>query len=126
MRQSFWLLVSLVIFVGCTHSVFSQSLSGQDRDRGLIMLKAARDDIRKNYYDPAFRGVDLDARTKVAEERIKQAKSNAEIFGIIAQLLLERLSHRLFAAAEAGSGGLWLADADVWQRLLCDRSEAKE
>jgi len=61
------------------------------------MLKAARDDIRKNYYDPTFRGLDLDARTKVAEERIKQAKSNAEIFGIIAQLLLDfNDSHTVF------------------------------
>jgi C-terminal processing protease CtpA/Prc len=61
------------------------------------MLKAARDDIRKNYYDPAFRGIDLEARTKLAEERIKQAKSNGEMFGIIAQMLLEfNDSHTVF------------------------------
>jgi C-terminal processing protease CtpA/Prc len=61
------------------------------------MLKAARDDIRKNYYDPGFRGIDLDARTKLAEERIKQAKSNAEMFGIIAQVLLDfNDSHTVF------------------------------
>ena len=83
MRQSFTLLV-LVILFGCTHQVLSQSVSSQDRDRGVIMLKAVRDDIRKYYYDPAFRGIDLDARTKAAEERIKQAKSNGEIFGTIA------------------------------------------
>jgi len=61
------------------------------------MLKAVRDDIRKYYYDPAFRGIDLDARTKAAEERIKQAKSNGEIFGTIAQLLLDfNDSHTIF------------------------------
>ena len=61
------------------------------------MLKAARDDIRKNYYDPGFRGIDLEARTKLAEERIKQAKSNAEMFGIIAQVLLDfNDSHTVF------------------------------
>ena len=96
MRRSCWVLIFIVLF-GFTHSTFSQSISSQDRDRGVIMLKAIRDDIRKYYYDPAFRGIDLDARTKIAEERIKQAKTNAEVFGIIAQLLLElNDSHTLF------------------------------
>ena len=95
MRQPLWLLVFIIV-LGCTHPVLSQ-ISSSDRDRGIIMLKAARDDIRKNYYDPAFRGIDLDARTKLAEEKIKQAKSNGEMFGIIAQMLLEfNDSHTIF------------------------------
>ncbi len=53
------------------------------------MLKTVRDDIRKNYYDPSFRGIDLDARFKLAEDKMKLTKSNAEVFGIIAQTLLE-------------------------------------
>ena len=95
MRKPLWFLLSIIVV--CAYPVSSQSLSGQDRDRGLIMLKAARDDIRKNYYDPELRGIDLDARTKAAEERIKQAKSNGEVFGIIAQLLLDfNDSHTIF------------------------------
>lgn len=97
MRKPLWLLVSMVVLFVCSHPVSSQSLSGQDRDRGLIMLKAVRDDIRKHYYDPGLRGIDLDARSKLAEERIKQAKSNAEVFGIIAQLMLDfNDSHTIF------------------------------
>src|SRR5262245_45121981 len=96
MPRPFLLLIILVL-LGSTHAALSQSLSSQDRDRGLVMLKAVRDDIHKYYYDPAFRGIDLDARTKFAEERIKQAKTNAEVFGIIAQLLLElNDSHTVF------------------------------
>ena len=96
MRQPLWLLI-LVVVLGCSHPILSQTISGQDRDRGVMMLKAVRDDIRKNYYDPAFRGIDLEARTKLAEERIKLAKSNAEMFGIIAQMLLEfNDSHTVF------------------------------
>lgn len=95
MRQPLWLLI-LIIVLGCTHPVVSQ-ISSSDRDHGIIMLRAARDDIRKNYYDPAFRGIDLDARTKLAEEKIKQARSNGEMFGIIAQMLLEfNDSHTIF------------------------------
>ena len=82
------LLVLSFILLGCVSSTFAQ-LSGQDRDRGLIMLKAARDDIKTKYYDPTFRGIDLEARSKLAEERIKQAKSNGEVFGVIAQMLLD-------------------------------------
>ena len=67
----------------------SQSFSSQDRERGLTMLKTVKEDIRKNYYDPGFRGIDIDARFKLAEDKMKLTKSNAEVFGIIAQALLE-------------------------------------
>lgn len=61
------------------------------------MLKTVRDDLKSKYYDPTFRGIDLEARSKVAEERIRQAKSNGEVFGVIAQLLLDfNDSHTLF------------------------------
>lgn len=91
------LLILTLVLIGCVYPVFSQSLSAQERDRALIMLRSARDDIKKNYYDPNFRGMDLEARSKLAEEKIKQAKSNAEVFGIIAQMLLEfNDSHTVF------------------------------
>ncbi len=53
------------------------------------MLKIIKDDISKHYYDPAFHGIDLDARFKSAESKMKLTKSNAEVFGVIAQVLLE-------------------------------------
>jgi carboxyl-terminal processing protease len=90
------LLVLSLVLLGCVSSALAQ-LSSQDRDRGLIMLKAAREDIKKNYFDPSFRGIDLEARSKLAEERIKQAKSNGEVFGVIAQMLLDfNDSHTVF------------------------------
>lgn len=69
--------------------VSAQSFSGQDRERGVMMLKTVKDDIKKNYYDPGFRGIDLEARFKLAEDKMKLTKSNAEVFGIIAQALLD-------------------------------------
>jgi len=53
------------------------------------MLKVVKDDIRKNYYDPAFHGIDLDARFATAEAKMKTAESLGQIFGIVAQVLLE-------------------------------------
>ena len=67
----------------------AQSLSGIERDNGLQMLRTVRDDLRKHYYDESFRGLDLDARFSAAEERVRRAKSNGEVMGVIAQVLVE-------------------------------------
>ena len=61
------------------------------------MLNQIRNDLRSNYYDPNFHGMDVEARFKAAEDRIKQATSNNQIFGIIAQLLADlHDSHTFF------------------------------
>lgn len=68
-----------------------------DRESGRTMLATIKEDIRKNYYDPKFQGIDLDARFREADERIKQANSMGEILGIIAEVLLEfNDSHTVF------------------------------
>jgi len=82
------LLIGSFVLCGAP-PVFSQSFSSQDRDRGATMLKIIKEDISKHYYDPAFHGIDLDARFKLAESKMKLTKSNAEVFGIIAQVLLD-------------------------------------
>jgi carboxyl-terminal processing protease len=66
-----------------------RKLSGVDRDRGLEMLEKIEEDLSDNYYDPKFHGMDVDARFKIAKERIKNAVSNGEIFSVIAQVLVE-------------------------------------
>src|SRR5258708_26588449 len=75
--------------LGGAPAASAESFSSQDRDRGATMLKIIKDDMSKHYYDPAFHGIDLDARFKLAESKIKLTKSNAEVFGVIAQVLLE-------------------------------------
>src|SRR5437867_11852365 len=47
--------------------------SGLDRDRGRTILSTIKDDLKKNYYDPTFHGMDLDQRFRVAEEKIKRS-----------------------------------------------------
>ena len=96
-KSSFLAIHPVALFIVCqvflllliASPALSQSFSNQDRERGLIMLKIVKGDIRKNYYDPGFRGIDIEARFKLAEDKIKLTKSNAEVFGIIAQALLE-------------------------------------
>ena len=59
------------------------------RERGRMMLKVIKDDLKKNYYDPSIRGMDIEARFKTADEKMKTADSIGQVFGIIAQVLLE-------------------------------------
>lgn len=74
-----------------------QSLDRIERERALSMLNIVKSDLKSNYYDPAFRGMDVDARFKTAEERVKAATSLGQAFGIIAQALLDlNDSHTIF------------------------------
>ena len=53
------------------------------------MLNMIRADLKKNYYDPSFHGMDIETRLRDAEEKINTATSIGHIFGIIAQALIE-------------------------------------
>ena len=75
----------------------AQKVESKDRERGQIMLMRIKDQLKKNYYDPEFRGMDLDARFQTASQKIKDAKSVGQIFGTIAQVLIElEDSHTFF------------------------------
>ena len=67
--------------------VVGQTLSSNDRSVGHTMLRNIRDAIRKDYYDPTFHGINVDETFKAADEKINQATSNGQVFGIIAQAL---------------------------------------
>ncbi len=84
-------------------AVAPQSLRGQgfdqiERGRALSMLNNVKNELKNNYYDPGIRGMDVDARFKIAEEKVKQATSLGQAFGIIAQALLDlNDSHTFFS-----------------------------
>lgn len=80
-------VVFLLLAIVCsTKTLFAQGFDRIERERALAMLATIKDQLKKNYYDPNIRGMDLDARFKTAEEKIKQAKSLGQTFGIIACL----------------------------------------
>ena len=75
----------------------AQSLNHIDRGRAKDMLNAVKAEIKSKYYDPAFRGIDLDARFKAAHEKLDKATSVGQTFGIIAQAVIElNDSHTVF------------------------------
>lgn len=67
----------------------AQKPSSLDVDRGRVMLKQIKEDLKKYYYDPQYRGIDLENRFKQSDEKIKSAESLGQIFGIIAQFLID-------------------------------------
>ena len=86
------MLVALV-----PQTIHAQSLDRIERERALSMLNVAKNDLKSNYYDPNFRGMDVETRFKAAEEKIKAATSLGQAFGIIAQALLDlNDSHTVF------------------------------
>jgi C-terminal processing protease CtpA/Prc len=75
----------MTITLGAYLSALGQTLSKNDREAGRIMLHNIKDSIKKNYYDSNFHGINLDETFKTADEKINQATSNGQLFGIIAQ-----------------------------------------
>ena len=64
------------------------SLSSRDRDLLLVMLHQVREDVGKNYYDPTFHGVDLEARFREAEQHVKTTGSFNDAIGTLSDLLI--------------------------------------
>ncbi len=90
--------LALLCAICAVQSVQGQKLDN-DRRRGVEMLNAIKKDIQKNYYDANFRGLDLDAHFKAAEEKIKNSASFGEALAIIARtLMVFDDSHTFFIA----------------------------
>jgi C-terminal processing protease CtpA/Prc len=53
------------------------------------MLQQIKEDLKRYYYDPQYRGIDVENRFKQADEKIKSAGSLGQIFGVIAQFLID-------------------------------------
>ncbi len=95
-------LLSLLLLLTSGAVMPAQSqISGPDRERGHVMLDQVKDDIKGNYYDPNFHGLDLDARFKAADQMLNKATSLGQVFGIIAQTVIGlNDSHTVFIPPE--------------------------
>lgn len=69
--------------------VSAQSLAPFDRDNARAMLDGLKSDLKDNYYDPNFRGMNLDVRFKQAEGELKQARTRDELMIVVARVLME-------------------------------------
>lgn len=77
--------VLLALLAGVTSA--QQKMNSIDMGRARQMLRDARDAVKKNYYDPKYHGVDLDARYQQFDDRIKTASGLNEGFRMVAAFL---------------------------------------
>lgn len=64
-----------------------QKMDSLNLDRARGILHDAYDNVKKHYYDTKYHGVDLDARFKAFDEKIRDAQSLSQAFGLIAGFL---------------------------------------
>jgi carboxyl-terminal processing protease len=67
----------------------AQKIDRFERDSALTMLSLAKDDLKKNYFDPTLHGIDIETRFKEAETRLKEATSRDQLIITIAQTMLD-------------------------------------
>lgn len=79
------LLLLLMFTLLCLDIGHAQGVSSYEKQRGQMMLDQVKNDIKNNYFDPSFHGVNPDAVFKEASEKMKNAQSNGQMLGIIAQ-----------------------------------------
>lgn len=83
------LSVSTLIGAMASPHTRAQGLGPYDRDNARAMLSMVKDDLKGNYYDQTFHGMNLDDRFKQADEKIKSANSRDQLMVIVAQSMLE-------------------------------------
>src|SRR5690242_12573646 len=76
--------------------VKAQGNMGYERERHRGMLSEIKNDIKKSYYDPTYKGIDLEVKYKAADEKMRQADSIGQLSGIIAQFMLDFDDSHLF------------------------------
>jgi C-terminal processing protease CtpA/Prc len=110
--------ITALWLIALTLPALGQSLNSFDRERGRLMLKTIHSDIKKYYYDPNFHGIDLEAHFKEADNKIKEATSIGQMFGIIAQAMLDfDDSHTFFLPPQRAS----TTDYGLYMKMIGDR-----
>ncbi len=79
-------LFSVTLFVPY---VPAQGFDSIEKGRMKGILKIVKNEIKKNYYDPNFHGIDIEARFQAAEEKLSGATSTTQSLAIIAQAVID-------------------------------------
>ena len=76
------------IFLGAV-DLFAQKMDSIAKQQAMSMLKNVKNAIKKEYYDPSFGGMDVDARFAAAEEKLKTTETLSQAFAVIAQAVMD-------------------------------------
>jgi len=82
-----------VLIILCLPLLFqtanAQSMDRIERERMKSMLDNLKSSIKKEYYDSAYHGIDIEARFKLAKDRIEQVTTTGQGLAVIAQVLMD-------------------------------------
>jgi len=89
-RRSRFLSLAIVAAAAVLGAVAlrASQLSSFDRGNSLTMLKLIKEDLTKNYYDPKYRGIDVEKSFREAAEKLKTTANAGEASAILAETLL--------------------------------------
>jgi len=104
MRWTFLALPCLAVALSAQQPPPAKTISDYDRGASITMLRQVKADLKAHYYDPAFRGMDVDKTFAEAEQRLKDAATVNQTVAIIAETLM-RLddSHTVFIPPDRAS-----------------------
>ena len=86
---------SLILCVHVTIA-WSQPDVKFERERQAHILELVRDDVKRNYFDPTLKGIDIEAKYKASKEKIESAPNVGMMSAIIAAFLLDFDDSHLF------------------------------
>lgn len=91
------LLMVLALLLIAAVNTSAQKARKFDIEQWRDILRIVKSELKSSYYDPAFRGMNIDARFEQADEKMKTAESLDQLVGIVAQVLLDlNDSHTFF------------------------------
>ena len=83
------LLLSSCIFSFAGLAQGQQKMDSIARQQVMSMLNNVKSAIKKDYYDPNYGGMDIEARFKTAEEKLKTTDNLGQAFAVIAQAVVD-------------------------------------
>jgi carboxyl-terminal processing protease len=90
------LLLALVLLIFTVPTSLAQKANTLEIEHWREVLRSVKRELKENYYDPTFNGIDIEARFKVADEKMKNAESMAQLKSIVAHFVLELNDTRTF------------------------------
>ena len=78
----------LLVAISCRELASQeQKIEPRQRENAVAMLSSVHGALKKNYYDPTFHGIDVDARYKAYQERINKSETLGDAFRTVAAYL---------------------------------------
>ena|SRR5687768_7285814 len=103
-RSALIVLLTLLVLSMSVVTASGQKANQLEIEHWRDVLRNVKRELKENYYDSTFHGLDIEARFKVADAKMKNAESIKQLESIVAHVLLElNDTHTFFIPPTDGS-----------------------